>query len=486
MDAFGDDQAAWSLSHPEEAAKLRSERRAAEPGYVAPEVDTIAEAAKAVEGEKPAEPAKPADAPAVAATPVKIDEWTTKSPELKAAFEKDPALRSEIMEMARANEAAAPVLAIVGTKEEAEFAVEHANRLVSVQANWMLAAEDPEMVEPAWNQIVDMFKERDDKGAEIKGADGQPKLGADFQPFVRKAASSALQGFVDSSSSQIAAIKARLAGNYPNDEARAADETALEQAEYKKAAFDFVVEALGQAESRSELPALPPNATPEQIAYQKKLEEREAAQNAKEGKQTAASRKAANQILAREVDTAWSKVINDSIEAHVKAMTDRGEFLPAYVLEDKFINPQTHQVTKVSDLGARMWIALNQKIEASPVLKAKMLQLQLLGPAGKDARIEELKKLTTKELPKLLNARITEIQEGIRGAAAKKPPVPVSTVARVEPLSAATVVPASMNDSQLQAWAEGEAKKSPDYAGATPKEREEMVMEARAKKKYGG
>ena len=102
------------MAHEAEAAKIREAKIAAEDGIetapaTAPEAATT-DAVKAAEGEKPAEPAKPAGEPVAAATPAVIEEWTGKSLELKAAFEKDPELKGRIMEMARQNEAAAPIL----------------------------------------------------------------------------------------------------------------------------------------------------------------------------------------------------------------------------------------------------------------------------------------------------------------------------------------------------------------------------------------
>jgi len=484
IEQFGVDQAAWATAHPEEAQRLRSERH----GMIEPKAeeppDAIAEAAKKVEGEEKPPETKPAEAVA-APTPAAIEEWTTKSPEFKAVLDKAPELKEQIMSMARENEAAKPVLEIVSTPEEARFAVDHANRLVSLQTNWMLSAEDPEMIGTAWDQTVEMFKERDGEGKEIL-ENGKPKLGADFQPFVRRAGATAIEDLNNSVTGTIATLKARLAGSYASEELRAADADALENAEYEKAAFDFVLNRLTAKETPAGLPALPPDATPQQKALQQQLEERQRALDAKEGKQTTESRKAARVALNRDVDRAWTQTITTQIDTMVNAMKERGEYLPDYVLSDKWINPQTQKPSNVTDFGMRCYLKLNEAIMGNPVHRAKLASLEALGPAGKDARVAELTTLTAKYLPKIVNARVKEIQDGIRAAAGKKPAAPAAGVARVEPHSQATVTPAAMDDNQLRTWAETEAKKDKDYAGMTPKEREEFVMELRAKKKYGG
>jgi len=483
------DNTAWSQAHPEQAAKLREARAAAEEdGQVAePAAEAaIAEAVQKVEGEQPV--AQPA-AGAVAATPALIDQCTASAPELKAVFEAHPEIRDGMMETARGLEAAKPVLDIVGTPEEAQFAVDHAQRLVILQTNWILSADDPDLVEPAWNQTVDMFVERDDKGAPVMDAAGKPVLGSDFKPFVRRAASTAIQDLNTAAEAQIAAINARLAGVYPNEEAKAADTAALENATYEKAAFDFVMNRLANPADAagSALPALPANATAEQIAFQKKLEEQQARLNEQQGTQTAASRKAAAVALDKEVQTTYEKGLNTYIDTQIAAMKERGEYLPDFVLNDKWVNPATGKPTNVSAFGARIYLALNAKINGNPLHAAKLASLQALGAAGKDARLAEINRLQALYLPKIFQDEVTRIQDGIRGAAGKAAtPSAASQVARVEPQSQGVTQVTTMDSGQIRAWAEAEAAKTPGYDGMDARAREQLIITLAAKKRYGG
>lgn len=482
-------------AHPVEAEKIRAAKLTAEEGGAAPETTTAeaktADAIAAAEGVKPGEEAKPATeaAPVAGATPAKIEEWTGKSAELKAAFDKDPALRTEIMETARFAEAAKPVLDIVSTPEEAQFAVDHAQRLVSLQTSMMLAGDDPTQMEPAWAQVEDMFKERDANGAEVKGEDGKPVFGADFKPFVQKAANVAMSGRTAAHDASIAAIEARLAGNYPNDDARAADQTLLDNAKYSKAAYDFVMKDMGQGEEGSTLPALPANATPEQIEYQKKLEAQQKEFDAKQGKSTAEGRRAAAQKIDREVQTKFETVVNSGIETHIAAMKERGEYLPEFVLTDKYINPGTGKATNVSAFGAKIYLAVNAKINGNPLHVAKLASLQAMGAAGKEAREAEITRLTnlylngTPNKPGIIEQEVTRIQDGIR-ASTGKPKEP--GIARVEPQSAGTVTPQPLDQSQIRQWAEAEAAKDPGWAAMDGRTREQLTISLAAKKKYGG
>lgn len=490
LSQFIADNTAWAEAHQDAAEKLRQERSAAELGEEAPaaEATPATEAVAKAEGEQqqPGTETKPAE-PVAAATPAKLDEWTSQSPELKAAFEKNPKLQAEVMEMARQNEAAKPVLEILSTPEEAKFAKENATTLVSLQTNWMLAGSDPEMVQPAWDMTLEMFTERDDKGEVIKGADGKPKLAADFQPFIRTAGSTAIEQLRDAVAPQIASLTEKLNGVYPNEEMKTADKATLEELTYRKAAFDFVLESLknpGEGAANA-LPQLPPNATPEQIAYQEKLKAERAELDAKAGKQTTEGRKAAQVKLDREVDNTWSGSINKMIETEVNGMRERGEYLPEFVLTDKWINPVTGKETAVTDFGARCYLALNEKINGNPMHKAKLAQLQALGAAGKDARIAELQRLTNIYLPDIIRDRVSKVQDSIRKASGQQKDPTGGGVARVEPQSTGTPTPQPMDSAQVRKWAEEEAAKQPGYENMSATDREALIIQLSTRKRYG-
>lgn len=504
--AFVADNAAWSEAHPEEAARIRNERQqaaASELDQVQPvpgsEAAMAAEVAKA-EGEqpKPAE-VKPAGGEAAAATPAMVEGWTTTAPELKAVFEKYPEIQAGIMETVRGLEAAKPVLDIVSTAEEATFAVEHAQRLVSIQANCMLGADDPELLNTAHGQFVDMFVERNDKGEPMLGADGKPKLGADYDPFTIKISGDTLtrklMGPIDS---KIAELKAKLNGHYPTEEAKAADTEALQDAEYGKAAFEYTMKQLEKqaagATPASKLPPLPAGATPEQIAYQKQLEQAQADLDAKQGVKTAGDRKAAHAAINREVQTSYEAGINTLIDATINGMKERGEYLPEFVLTDKYINPVTHQQTNVTDFGAKCYLELTDKINASPVHVARLRSLEAMGAAGKASREAEMDRLTKLYLPKIIEARVKKVQDGIRQSQQQRPapagqiqPGETAPAAapRVEPASAGTVQPGVMDKAAVRTWAEAEAAKQQGYEGMTEVQKEQLVISLAARKRAG-
>ncbi len=492
LSAFMHDNHTWGMEHPEEAQKLREARLAAEEGTeaaVAPEAVATVEAVKAAEGEKPAEPAKPADAVPEAATPAVIEEWTSQSPELKAAFEKSPELKSRIMTMAREHAEAKPILELVPTKESAQFAVDHANRLINVQSAYMLGVDDPEMADKAWEQTREMFIETDAQGKPILGADGQPKLAPDYDILVTRGALEKLTPLHNSLKEIADGIEQRLKGVYPSEEAREADAGALEQAKYNAAAINYTLQLLKhQSAGESELPELPPDATPQQKAFQEKLKAEQAKLDESKGVQRKEATKAARQAVTKEVDNEWSTHVDTNVKNHIQAMLDRKEYIPDYVLNDKFINPVTQKVTNLSDLAVRTWFELNRRLLADPERRMKLMQYELMGKAGKEQRLARLKDFTAKELPKIVNARVTEIQNGIRGAEKKKAEMDAAKppLARIEPQSQGTVAPTGMSRDDIHKWAEVEAAKDPNWGAMSRADRAALTMSIASKKMFGG
>ena len=171
------------------------------------------------------------------------------------------------------------------------------------------------------------------------------------------------------------------------------------------------------------------------------------------------------------------------IDAEVAAMKTRGEYVSDLVLNDKWINPQTQQPTKVSDFGARLWIDLNAKINASPIHRAKLANLEAMGEGGKAARVAELARLTNLYLPSILDSHRWRIQVGKAPGA----PVPASEqVARVEPQSQGTAVPSTLSGAEVRQWAEAEAAKDPSWQGMDARTREQMIISLGARKRFGG
>jgi hypothetical protein len=356
----------------------------------------------------------------------------------------------------------------------------------------MRAADDPELVPGAWGQVEEMFKVRDDKGAEVLGADGKPSFAPDYQPFVRHATLTGLNPLVTAADAKVNALTERLKGVYGTEEAKAADAAALEEAKYEKAAIAYTLEMLKAGEGTAEaLPALPAGATEEQIAFQKKLEEQAAKLRGDKGKETVAQRKQTLADTDRAVQTAYESNFQTQIDTFLAGMKERGEYLPEFVTTRKWVNPKTGKETGLTDFAVQVYQKVNAMIMGDPYHSARLASLQLLGPAGKDARIAEANRLATLYMmgergkPGVLQALVKAIQDDIRGAAAKQPNAAAGNVARVEPKTAGTVQPAAMSKEDVRKWAETEAAKDPNFAVSDAATQEALVMSLYSKKRLG-
>jgi hypothetical protein len=491
--AFIKDNTEWSEAHPEEAQKLRDARLKAEESGRLPSEEPAAPAAEAAAPENAGEP-KPGEAPApgAAATPAAIEKWTTDAPELKAVFEKYPTLQAEIMETARSLEAAQPILSKVGSPEAADFYIDHASRLVGLQTSWMRAGDDPDLVPGAWAQVEDMFKVRDNEGKEVVGADGKPAFAPDYQPFVRHATTMGLNPLVTAADAKIQSLTERLKGVYGTEEAKAADATALEEAKYEKAAITYTLEMLKAGDGTpSALPALPAGATEEQIAFQKKLEEQQKKLEGDGATKTRAERKASMAQADRDVQLAYEANFTQQIDNFLNGMKERGEYLPEFVTSRKWVNPKSGKETKLTDFAVQVYQKVNDMIMSDPYHAAQLASLQLLGPAGKEARIAQVTKLSNLYMmgsngkPGVLQNLVKAIQDDIRGAAAKQPNAAAGGVARVEPRTGGVVEPPAQSPEDVRKWAEAEAAKTPGWTDTDDATKEAAIMSLYSKKRLG-
>jgi hypothetical protein len=344
------------------------------------------------------------------------------------------------MATARAAEAAKPILSIVPTVEEAKFAVDNANRILTLEHKFALAPESPEMAEAAFNDFVGLFNVVDEKGQPVKAADGTPLMTESFDFLSRKLTTGALTGFTKDAKESLAALKAKVeTGVYPSEEAKAADQALLEDTDYKIKAFEYVAELLGQEDAENALPELPPDATPAQKAFQEQLKVQQAELNKNKQTNTRASRVQARAEFEARINTNWGNGVGEYIDNTLKAMRERGEVIPDVVLEQKYTNPVTGQVTQARAFGVLVAQEFNRKCDSIPSVLRKKQELAALppGPQTEALRNAENARLRELYLPDIFNAHVTRIQNGIREMSGKsqEKQQKIATVARVEPQS---------------------------------------------------
>lgn len=422
----------WKQEHPDEAAQAAEQaRKAAEDAM--PGAQPKEEPAPAPEAPKPPEAAGEQKPPA-AATPKLLDELFTSKPALKAAFDADPEAKGILMETARFAESAKPVIDMLPTVEEARAVVDGAGTFWQMQHAFAMAAENPEAGERGWNQFVDLFTLRDDKGQKMM-KDGAPVLAESFDFLTQRITGGALTGAAGEAKRELAALETKLKGVYPNEQAKEADRLAAVNLDYKIKAVEYVAELLKMEDGPGELPALPDDATQAQREYHAQLKAEREELNKEKGSNAKQKRVQARQALENEVNADYGAGVGAFVENEIKSRKERGEAIPDFILERKWINPATNQETKFPDFAVRIMNRFTAKINAIPSVAKKLRDLEMQGAPAKQARKDYNAQLRTLYLPTIVNDEFEEINRGIRGMGeqSRAKQAEVAKVARIEP-----------------------------------------------------
>ena len=437
------------------------------------------------EAPKPAEAPKvdePAAAPAAAATPKALDDLFNAKPALKAAFDADPEAKAVLMETARQAEAARPILDMLPTVEEARSVVETANLYSGIQHSLAMSEENPEAGERGFQQFLDLFKLRDDKG-QVMMKDGQPVLAQSFDYLSQRIATGALSGTLGASKQELDALNQKLAtGVYPSDALKEADRVAAVDLGYKIAAIEYVAEMLKDDGGPGELPALPDDATPAQKEFQQRLQKDLEERNKAKGEGAKAKRVADRRALEVRVNQAYGGGIGEYIDNELTARKARGEVIPDFILERKWINPATNQETKVRDFGMRVMNRFNVKVNSIPSVARKLQELELAGAPAEAQRIEYFSKLRSLYLPGIFDQEFNAIHDSIRSMSrqSQERQAAVAQVARVEPQTGGQAPVASgrpaLTGDALEAQAMENLQTNPEFQAAGRSDRFEMLM----------
>jgi len=473
----------WKAEHPDEAAQAAEQaRKAAE--AAAPGAQPQEEPAPAPETPKAPEGAQP-PAP-VAATPKALDDLFNAKPAIKAAFDADPEAKAVLMETARFAETAKPVLDLVPTVEEARAAVEGYGQFIGLQHSFAMAAENPEIGERGFQQFLDLFKLRDDKGQPVM-KDGAPVMAESFDFLTQRIANGALAGTVDQTKREFNALTEKLkSGVYPSEAAKEADRVAAVDLDYKIKAFEYVAEVLKAEDSGlPELPALPEDATQAQREFQARLEQERNEALKTRGASAKQQRIQARQALENEVNADFGAGVGSYVENEIKARKDRGEAIPDFILERKWINPATQQETKFPDFAVRIMNRFAAKINQIPSVAKKLRDLEMKGAPAKQDRITYNAELRKLYLPGIINDEFDAIYKGIRGmqVESQQRQQRVAQVARVEPSTGGAPPAASglaaLTGAALQAKVQENLANNPEYLQASRSEKLEMeIVEA--------
>jgi hypothetical protein len=474
---------AWEQANPDAAAAAkaaRGEQPAAAETKTAEQIAAETPAAEAEAG-KETPPAA-----ATEALPKAFDDAIAADPALKAALEANPAARELVMEAARASEAAKPILALAPTLEAAQFMARQANVVLDVRHNMLMGVEDPEARTAGFNGLKEQFIETDDKGQPMRGADGKPVYGKDYDLCLRTPASlEKLAEMRDQVVGQIRDLEAKTKGVYPDQAAKDTDLSALEDAGYTRDALNCVLSILSPAPEGP--PALPPDATPEQRAFQERLER----QQAEFRRQQEDAGKGAQANAVRQFEQTqrvnWQKGVGKGIDDYLTAAKARGEVIPEYLITRPWIDPATGQASTIPAVSVEILTEYDRTVMGIPTERAELQRLQRLGPAGAQQRETNAARLRNSYLTPIIQRKVREMQDGLRESqkAEADRQQKIAGVARNEPQSSGGGSQPVLTEAQLETKARETAEKDPRWAGGDEEIRAAILMSATTRLKYG-
>jgi hypothetical protein len=477
----------WKAEHPDEAAKA-AEAAAKEAEGRAPGAQP--EEVKPAEAPKPEEPKAPEAAKPAGElpTPQEFDSLLAAKPAFKALFDADPEAKTAVMDLARAVEAARPIIDMLPTVAEAEFAVKTGNQFLDLQHKFAMSTEVPEVGEQGFKDFVNLFQIVDDKGQPVM-ENGAPVMAPSFDFLSKKLTTGAITNSVTSAKAEADRLAAQVAnGTFPSEEAKEAARTAAVDADYKYKALKYVGELLAQDDEGPGLPDLPADATPAQRAFQDELKRQQEA--LKQTKTTATKEARVKERVAfeRHINGQWGDGVGEYVENEIKARRDRGEALPDLILQQTWINPVTQQATKIPRYAAEIYNEFNAKVHSIPTVHEKLLNLELQGPQAKAARLEYFKELRTLYLPKITDKYFSALSAGLKQMSdqSRTKQEKVAEVARVEPQTGGTpATPQALTGDSLTAKVLENLKDNPEYKAAGRTEKAEMEIIERERIRAG-
>lgn len=473
LEQFLNDRDAWRQKH----AKQEPE------GESQPEERSATES---VEPEKEQRQETPREKDAASPTPQKIDEWSAKDPGFRAALEANPQLKGELFALARMNEKAKPVLELLPTLEEAKFAVENANTLVQLRTGLMLAVEDPERLPETFDKLQDLFRVKDANGEYLRDEQGNYKLADDYALLRNQFVDDGLRGTLTPLKQKMEQLRERLAnGVYPSQAARSLDENAYQESEYAVAALEYAQAILNGETGDAALPELPDDATPAQREFQERLRRQAEEQARARQTNTKEQRLQQRQQYRNKLLTNWNSGIGKALDEAVASERSSGGYIPDFILQEKWINPQTGQPTNVSNFAMQVKLDFDRRVLGMPGVRQKLAELEMLppGPESEAAAAAYQQELRAAYLPDVVQSHLRRIQDGLLQGQRQRQErlAEIGRVASVEPRSGSTPQPQSLTPAQINAKAAETARNLPGYSSMTAEERLDAELRERYK-----
>lgn len=479
---FATDMNRWYKEHPDGAPE------AVDPAAVAAEgnLDTpkTAEQEAAAEANKEAPPAA---APEIAATPQALTEMMKDVPEFGEFLETDAGkkVKGKLFQTARELAEIAPIRAIVPTVEDAKFMQEYTTNMVGLKTAAMRMIDNPDHA-PAFLDLYDsQFARVDPQGMPILGTDGKPTYDADRDTTIKALFDREVQQYNQRFTGEIADLKIKLAGNYPNNSARNADQERLDNLEYATTALGILDQIRDGSFFETGPPEPPADATAEQKAwFEQQKAELDRKHQELDDKQKGASkeeRSAKTQQFHSTVRGDMGTVAGGVIGTALKAIVDSGVYIPEFYMQEKYVDPSTGKETATSAIAARLFLQFENELNR-PGSRTLMDQAQHELLPQNDQTRETRKAWYARQaaqiMPGLVQKEVDRIQ-GLISLDTKRQEEMLSKrreIAQPEPSTGGSQLPAQASREQVLKAAEEAAAKDPGFATASPTEKQARII----------
>ena len=470
----------WEKEHPKPAGEGAS---AAASGVTADDKAAAAQLG-AQPGEKPAAEAAP-EAPAAPVTPQALAELMEKAPALKAALEGSPEAREALFGMARRTAELEPIAKIFPTVGDAEFAQQHAQELVGLKTLSMRALDRPETVPELLGAFDSQFAIVDGEGKPVLDAQGRPTYAGDRKVFQDALVARDLSGYKETITPQLEQLKAKLAnGVYPHEAARALDQKKLESLEYAQLALQVVDQIRSGEWFQESAPEIPADASAEFRAWAEQERARlDAQQQELDGKKKSATEQERQQQRAayqNAVRGDMGMTVGTMIGQKLREIMDAGVYIPEFYLQEKYRDASGRE-TNTAAIAARLFHQFeNELMKPGSRTLMEITQHELLpeNDQTRSIRKDWYARRAAEIVPRLVQAEVDRIQglvridqEKQRGRQAER-----SQAAQPEPHSGGSATPQGASEQQLRTQAEEMAKKDPQFASATPSEKQARIV----------
>ena len=165
----------------------------------------------------------------------------------------------------------------------------------------------------------------------------------------------------------------------------------------------------------------------------------------------------------------------------LKEAMDAGTYIPAFYLQQKYVDPKTGQETRTADIVARIFMNFeNELMRPGSRTLLEITNHELLPENDQTRKIRKdwYQRQAADKIPTLLNKEIARIQslvsldqDQLAARTAQR-----RAAAEPEPRSASTGLPQGATGAQLLARAEELARQNPQFAGASGGDKQAMII----------